>query len=168
MVLLMTGPTASNAMMQHVSAFDRLCRGKGAGESVNTSKLCKCLAFFVTAFTVCLAQAQFAGNWQSPPVTATGKPIYTVRILQGDGKISGTLTQVFPNGNQQEWPILKPEVKDGSLLFQTRGLDTTFYWRLTPKGNKRSGNLHGVEGPTVAGQRSGEMVIDFPVKNRGG
>jgi hypothetical protein len=147
-------------------SFDRFRRVRGVDKSMKTLKRWKYLGFSVSAFAVCLAHAQFAGNWQSPPAVVTRKPIYAVRILQSAGEISGTLTQVFPNGNQQEWPILKPELSEGSLMFQTQGRDTTFYWRLTPKGNKRLGTLHGIEGPTSAGQRSGEMVIDFPVKNR--
>ena len=124
------------------------------------------VAFCVCIVSVCLAHAQFAGNWQSPPVVATGKPIYTVRILESDDKISGTLIQVFPDGNQQTWPILKPEVNDGSLLFQTQDRGMTYQWRLTPNGNTRRGRLHGVQVPTAAGRHGGEVVIDFPVKNR--
>jgi len=138
----------------------------GVDNPMMTSKLLKPIGISTIVLTVCLAQAQFAGNWQTPPVLATGRPIYTVRILESDSKISGTLIQVLPNGSQQAWPILKPEVKDETLFFQTQGRDTTFYWRLTRKKNMCRGTLHGVEGPTAAGQRSGEMVIEFPVTNR--
>ena len=123
------------------------------------------LGLIVCILAANLAHAQFAGNWQTPPALATGKPIYTVHILERDNQISGTLIQVFPNGTQQASPLLKPEVKGGTLLFQTQGRDTTFYWRLIPKKSSRRGTLHGVEGPTAAGQRSGEMEIDFPVTN---
>ena len=132
---------------------------------MRTPKHYRALGLLVCLLAVNSAHAQFAGNWQTPPALATGRPTYTVHILESDNQISGTLIQVFPNGTQQAFPILKPEVKDGALLFQTQGHDTTFYWRLIPKKSSRRGTLHGVEGPTAAGQRSGEMEIDFPVTN---
>ena len=125
------------------------------------------LDLFSFILTANLAHAQFAGIWQTPTVPATGSPIYTVRILENDNKISGNLIQVFPDGRRQEWPILNPDAKDGTLSFQTQGdYGSFFYWRLTPKKSTRRGTLYGMEGPTAAGQRSGEMVIDFPVTNR--
>ena len=133
---------------------------------MRTPERFRSLGLFTCILAVNLAHAQFAGNWQTPPVPATGRPIYTVRILESDGKISGALIQVFPNGSAEERPVLDPDVKDGTLLFQTEGRDGSyFFWRLTPRKNTHRGTLHGVEGPTSAGQRSGEMVIDFAVTN---
>ena len=110
--------------------------------------------------------AQFAGSWRTPVVPATGKPIYTINIIGGGKRISGTLIQVLPNGTRLEHPIIGPEVNEMTLRFNTAtDQGTTFHWLLTVKDNRRKGILHGTEGPFPTGERSGELVIEMPVKN---
>jgi hypothetical protein len=113
-----------------------------------------------------LAHAQYAGRWKTTSDTPTGKPMFTVVIRESDAKIVGSMIQVLPDGGQREMEILDPVISNRTLTFQTKNHDEIFHWRLTLEKNRRWAKLHGVEGPTTAGQRSGELVFEFTVTNQ--
>ena len=122
------------------------------------------------AFTACLmitvpTQAQgFNGRWQTSVAPVVGRPAFTVIIFENLSKVSGSLIRVFPDGSQREMPIVQPFFNGGTLQFQTFDREEAFDWRLTLTRDKRKAVLHGVEKQPASGQRSGEMVIELPVR----
>jgi hypothetical protein len=87
-----------------------------------------------------------------------------LNIVQSDGKVSGTLVNVYPDGTQHDAPITDQSISEGILHFDAVDQDVIFHWSLTLGRTKHKGILCGYEGKTVTGQRGGEMIIRFPVK----
>jgi hypothetical protein len=108
------------------------------------------------------SRAQFSGTWHSEVVPALKRPIITIKITEDGLNISGTMVMVFPNGSAHELSLIGPTVDQRALRFKTEDNGAVFDWSLTRTSSYR-GRLHGFEEPAREGQRSGEMVIDWPL-----
>jgi len=112
------------------------------------------LAILLSLSSLAIAQAQFAGKWQTRISPATGKHSITLNIAVNEDKVGGTVILVNPDRSEIESDIFNAELRGETLEFETKVNKATFDWRLTLKKGNSKGSLHG---------SFGEMVIDEDV-----
>jgi hypothetical protein len=112
------------------------------------------LAILMGLSSLAVAQAQFAGKWQTRISSATGKHSITLNIVVNEDKVGGTLILINPDRSEIESGILNAELRGDTLEFGTKVTQDTFDWRLTLKKGNKKGSLHG---------SFREMVIDEDV-----
>jgi len=106
--------------------------------------------------TLAFGQSQFAGEWQTKVSTLTGKHSITANIAVTDGKVTGKVVLVDPDGSEIEMPVIGPRLNEAALEFETTLRNDTFFWRLTLR-SKTKALLHG---------SMREMLIDERVTKR--
>ena len=112
------------------------------------------IAFLIGFSSLAVAQAEFAGKWQTKKSSVTGKHSISVNVAVNDGKVSGTVVLVNPDGSEVESSMHNVELRHDTFEFETKEGNDTFHWRLILEKGGRRGRLQG---------SVGEMLIDEKV-----